>query len=134
MAMSKRCADPSTIHFPLPGDSLQLDVETKEGSEKFILDVNRKGKIKLTKCTYQERYAVVEILLRLDVDGPPHQNPDGEEMPSPHLHVYREGYGVKWAIPVPGEFTDTSDLVGTLQDFMNYCNVQECPSIQRGVE
>ncbi|NQU21722.1 MAG: hypothetical protein HQ567_10595 [Candidatus Nealsonbacteria bacterium] len=73
-------------------------------------------------------------MLRLDVDGPPHQNPDGEEMPSPHLHVYREGYGDKWAVPVPAEFTDTSDLVCTLRDFMKYCNVQECPSIQRGVE
>jgi len=80
------------------------------------------------------REAVVDILLRLDVDGPPHQNPDGEEMPSPHLHVYREGYGDKWAVPVPAEFTDTSDLVCTLRDFMKYCNVQECPSIQRGVE
>jgi len=55
-------------------------------------------------------------------------------MPSPHLHVYREGYGDKWAVPVPAEFTDTSDLVCTLRDFMKYCNVQECPSIQRGVE
>jgi hypothetical protein len=37
--------------------------------------------------------------MRLDLDGPPHRNPDDEEIPWPHLHVYREGYGDKWASP-----------------------------------
>lgn len=98
-----------------------------------MLDVNRRGKIKLTKCTYQERYAIIEILLRLDIGGPPHENPDGAEVPSPHLHVYREGYGDKWAVPTPPEFGNTGDLAGTLQDFMQYCRIQEIPAIQRGV-
>ncbi len=133
MAMPKRCADPLPIGFPLPGESLRLDLHSVDRSESFVLDVNRKGKIKLTKCTYQERYAVVEILLRLDVDGPPHENPDGVEVPSPHLHVYREGYGDKWAEPIPATFGDTSDLVQTLQDFMQYCNVQHIPTVQRGI-
>jgi hypothetical protein len=65
----------------------------------------------VSKCTYQERYAVIEILLRLDIDGPPHQNPDGVDVPCPHLHVYREGYGAKWAMPLPADFTNPSDLV-----------------------
>ncbi|MHC4181155.1 MAG: DUF6978 family protein [Planctomycetota bacterium] len=133
IGMPKRCMDGSPIDFPLPGESLRLELESVDKSESFILDVNRKGRIKLTKCTYQERYAVVEILLRLDIDGPPHENPDGEEVPSPHLHVYREGYGDKWAVPVPPEFSSTSDLVQTLQDFMQYCNVQKIPEIQHGV-
>ncbi|HEY7442131.1 MAG TPA: hypothetical protein VH701_06920 [Vicinamibacterales bacterium] len=25
--------------------------------------------------------------------GAPHRNPDDEEIPCPHLHLYREGYG-----------------------------------------
>ena len=133
IALPKRCADVSPINFPLPGESLRLDVASDDGSESFIIDVNRKGKIKLTKCTYQERYAVIEILLRLDVDGPPHENPDGVEVPCPHLHVYREGYGTKWAQPAPAEFGDTFDLARTLHDFMQYCHVQEIPDIQRGV-
>jgi hypothetical protein len=71
----------------------------------------------------------VEILLRLDVDGPPHTNPDGTEVPTPHLHVYREGYGDKWALPLPAAFTDTGNLVNTLREFLRYCNVDPLPEI-----
>jgi len=95
--------------------------------------VNRKGTVKSLKCTYQERYEVIEILLRLDVGGSPHENPDGEEVPAPHLHVYREGYGDKWAYPVPPEFTDTSNLGKTLSEFLKYCNIQPIPEIQLAV-
>jgi hypothetical protein len=76
----------------------------------------------------------VEILLRLDIDGPPHVNPDGVEVPSPHLHVYREGYGDKWAEPAPADFSDTSNLPRTLEDFLKYCKVERIPLVQRGVQ
>ena len=54
-------------------------------------------------------------------------------VPCPHLHIYREGYGVKWAYPVPSDFTNTTDLVRTLQDFLRYCKVEDIPPIQRSV-
>lgn len=134
MGMTKHCVDMSPIGFPLPGELLQIDLKSEDDSESFIVDVNRKGTVRLRKCTYQERYAVIEILLRLDVDGPPHDNPDGTEVSTPHLHVYREGYGDKWAMPPPSPFSHINDLSKTLQDFLRYCNVQEIPQIQRGVE
>jgi hypothetical protein len=43
-----------------------------------MLDVTR-AEIKLTKATYQNRARAAIILLRLDLDGPPHRNPDGRE-------------------------------------------------------
>jgi hypothetical protein len=74
------------------------------------------------------------ILLRLDLDGPPHRNPDGKEIPCPHLHVYREGYGDKWATPAPTSwYADTSDLTSTLEEFMAHCNITTRPNIQRGL-
>lgn len=134
MAMVKRFADQTTIIFPLAGEISQLEVKSVDGRESFLIDVNRKGKVKISKCTYQERYRVIEVLLRLDVDGPPHDNPDGTEVPCPHLHIYREGFAAKWAYPLPvGRFTDTADLANTLREFLEYCNVQDIPSIQRGV-
>jgi len=73
-------------------------------------------------------------LLRLDVSGPPHRNPDGELIACPHLHVYREGYGDKWAIAIPtGKFENIQNRVQTLIDFMTECNVTEQPSIQTGL-
>ena len=132
LAMVKQLLEMLPIHFPLSGELLQLELKSEDGRESFTVDVNRRGKIKLSKCTYQERYAVVEILLRLDIDGPTHENPDGVEVPTPHLHIYREGFADKWAIPAPAEFTNTSDLVKTLREFLRYCNVSEIPAIQAG--
>jgi hypothetical protein len=46
--------------------------------------------------------------------------------------VYREGFGVKWAFPIPtAKFGDFSDLWLALQDFMRYCNIVEPPHIDR---
>ncbi len=129
----KLLVNSTAIQFPIAGDSIQLEAKSEDGRDTFMFDVNRKGRIRLSRCTYQERYAVIEILLRLDVDGPPHENPDGTEVPCPHLHVYREEYGDKWAYPVPPGFTNTTDLVRTLQDFLGYCRVDIMPPIQRSV-
>ena len=74
------------------------------------------------------------MLVRLDLGGAPHRNPDGEEITVPHLHVYREGYGDKWAVPVPVDvFTSTNDVWRTLEEFMRFCNISQPPHIERGL-
>jgi hypothetical protein len=119
------------IKFPSPGSAQQLDVNTKDGKDKFIIDINRKGKISLSKCTYQTRYKNSIKLLRLDIDGPPHTNPDSKEVPCPHLHIYKEGFAVRWAYPIgPNIFKNTSDLVQTLIDFLEYNYIENIPNIQ----
>lgn len=83
---------------------------------------------------YLNRARQTIILMRLDLDGPPHRNPDGEEIPCPHLHVYREGDGDKWAVPVPGvRFGDTQDLFSAFEAFMDHCNVTRRPKIDQGL-
>ncbi len=134
IGMPKRCTDTSPIDFPLLGEAIQLELKSLDDRESFLVDVNRRGRIKLSKCTYQERYEVVDVLLRLDVGGPPHVNPDGEELPCPHLHIYREGFADKWAEPAPPDFTNTNDLPITLEHFLKYCKVENVPPIQRGVQ
>jgi hypothetical protein len=129
LALDKLLADTSPIDFPMPGMALELAVKSQDDREAFLIDINRRGRIKISKCTYQERYSVIEILLRLDIDGPTHENPDGTEVPCPHLHIYREGYGDKWAQPIPASFTDPSSLSLTLREFLQYCRVQNIPAI-----
>jgi len=134
MEMLKQFVDRATIQFPLSGQSSKWEVKSDDGRESFFIDAQRKGKIKLSKCTFMERYRVIEILLRLDIDGPPHDNPDGAEIPCPHLHIYREGSADKWAFPLPPDtFSDTSDLAKTLHEFLVYCKVQNIPPILRGL-
>ena len=134
--IAKKLITKGAIEFPSSGEYGKLELASLDGREEFIVDINRRGQIKLTKCTCQERYRKDIILLRLDIDGPNHTNPDGTELPCPHLHIYREGFDDKWAVPLPsGRFTDVSNLVTTLFDFLRYCNVtnmDEIASVTQG--
>lgn len=133
MAMEKKAADQSEWTFPGPAERIVVPLVSADKRENFLLDVTR-YQIKLTKATFQNRARVAIILYRLDIDGAPHWNPDGQEVRCPHLHVYREGYGDKWAEPAPsGWFPDTSDLFSTLYAFMQHCNITEPPRIERGL-
>jgi hypothetical protein len=103
--------------------------------ENFVLDITR-SQIKLTKATYQNRARQAIILMRLDLDGPNHRNsgPDYQEIPCPHLHIYREGYGDKWAIPAPVDrYPNVQDLFSTFEAFMQHCNVTKPPQLDRGL-
>ncbi|GAB6285334.1 MAG: hypothetical protein STSR0009_15350 [Methanoregula sp.] len=133
IAVPKVRANNDVSHYPGLGGYLSLPLLSEDGHESFHLDI-RRGGIDLVKGTYQNRAMQVVVLVRLDFGGAPHRNPDDAEIPAPHLHIYREGYGDKWAIPAPQEqFPHLQDLWITLQDFMNYCNIVNPPLIQRGI-
>jgi MoaA/NifB/PqqE/SkfB family radical SAM enzyme len=133
MAMEKRAVDEKELLFPPSGERLAVELISLDKREKFMLDVTR-AEIKLTKATYQNRARAAIILIRLDLDGPPHRNPDGAEVPCPHLHMYREGYGDKWAVPAPlATYTNTLDLFATFEAFMEQCNVTDPPRIRKGL-
>ena len=71
------------------------------------------------------------VLVRLDVNGAPHTNPDGEFLSGAHLHLFREGYDDKWAYPVdPKTFTLLSDPSKTFHDFCAYCRIESPPPVQ----
>ena len=83
--------------------------------------------------TFQTRARTAIVLARLDLGGPPHQNPDGEKLRRNHLHLYREGYDDKYAFPLPEEFKGISDTFGFLDSFMDYCVIIRKPTIDKGV-
>ena len=90
IAMEKQCVENKSWLFPEPGGTLAIALASPDKRENFTLDITR-ARIKLTKATYQNRARQANILMRLDLDGPPHRNPDDREIPCPHLHIYREG-------------------------------------------
>jgi hypothetical protein len=133
IAMEKHRIDDKEWAFPLPGDRLSIPLESTNKREQFVLDIQR-GQIKLTKATFQNRARQAIVLIRLDLDGPPHRNPDGVEIPCPHLHVYREGFADKWAEPASlSHYANTLDLALTLDAFMDDCNIKTRPNIQKGL-
>ncbi len=133
IAMEKHRVTEDRSDFPMGGQSLALPLQSVDRREQFLLDLSR-GRIDLLKVKMQNRGRQVVVLVRLDLGGAPHRNPDGEEIPVPHLHVYREGFGDKWAVPVPADrFTATNDAWRTLEEFLGFCNVTQPPHIERGL-
>ena len=132
LAMEKMRTDDQQHLFSGINSSLRIPLRSQDGREEFSLDIYR-GKIELLKNTYQNRARNTIVLARLDIGGSPHRNPDGQEIGCPHLHLYKEEYGDKWAFVVPNNFINASDAWQSLQDFMNYCNITTKPDIQKGL-
>ncbi len=128
IAMPKFHSDDTIWSFPIGGGEISIPLTSEDKREQFLLDVTKRGRIDKIKGSYQNRARVAIILVRLDFDGRKHKNPDDEIIESPHIHLYREGYGDKWAKPAPTDiFTNFTDFSVTLQQFMKYCNIVQPP-------
>lgn len=133
IALEKHRTDDRYWEFPQLGGRVAVPLQSVDGKEQFVLDLSR-GRIDLRKGTYQSRARYTVVLIRLDFGGAPHRNPDGEEIGCPHIHVYREGFGDKWASPLPeGRFSNLNDAFVTLTEFMAFCNVTKMPNVLRGL-
>ncbi|MGB4781258.1 DUF6978 family protein [Candidatus Methylomirabilis sp.] len=130
LALEKHYQGEERFFFPGLGGAIRIPLHSADRREEFSLDVTR-GRVVLEKNTFQNRARKAVILARLDLGGPPHRNPDGEEIPCPHLHLYREGYGDKWAMNSPEEFVGVDDSWQLLAMFMDFCKVVTKPSIER---
>lgn len=127
LKMEKQPVDDRVWHYPPQGQTIIIPLRSADEREEFILDIKR-YRIDLERRTYQNRARQSIILGRVDIRGPLHENPDGETIGLPHIHVYREGYGDKWAYPLPPEvFKNPDDPMQILDDFLVYCRVTPQP-------
>lgn len=132
LAMEKHKTRPEGYAYPAVGGKLSIPLVSSDEREKFFLDVSRR-KIELSRNKFQTRARIAMVLARLDLCDTPHRNPDGEEIPGPHIHFYKEGYGDAWAQPLPAYFTNPEDCNTTLKQFMQYCAVTDAPEIFQGL-
>ena len=131
LAMEKHRASDRVLTFSSLGQRENIELLSTDKREKFSLDLYR-GRRNLSKVSLQNRARQTVSLRRLDVNGRKHTNPNGQVVPTPHLHVYREGFGASWAEPAPLDiFSNLNDVWTTLQDFMRYCNISKPPIIRR---
>jgi len=128
IAMKKSFLNPRLISIP-PGTDQSHELIGDDMRERFFLDLWR-GTIRLSKFRYQTRGRRIIVLIRLDIDGATHTNPDGTKISGSHLHIYREGYEDKWAFPLnSNEFGNPSNLWKTFEDFCRYCNIEMPPQV-----
>jgi hypothetical protein len=130
--MRKRFMAPApTVSLPPSTDQIH-ELVSEDAREMFFLDLWR-GTFRLSKLKFQNRGRKVIVLVRLDIKGSPHTNPDGTELNGTHLHIYREGYEDKWAYPIePSSFRNVNSIKECFDDFCNYCNI-EIPPYQGGL-
>lgn len=129
IGLDKRFVDLSLLSF-MAGVKQIRQLVASEGKERFLMDLWR-GTLRLTKANLQTRARTAVILVRLDIDGAPHTNPDGEVIGGTHLHLYREGFEDKWASPLdPARFSDPNSLAQCFEDFCSYCSISSRPSFQ----
>jgi hypothetical protein len=129
----KRFISSNPISIP-PGEDESHELISHDNREKFLLDVWR-GTIRLSKVKLQARAQTIYVLVRLDIDGAPHTNPDGVKIGGTHLHLYREGYGDKWATVVdPKTFQNLSSVKQAFEDFLHFCNITESPAFQEYIQ
>ena len=137
IGLEKHYLQSEPVFFPNLGEKVCLELKSNDRKEIFLLDIIR-GRIDVKKITYQNRARTTIILLRLDLIGSKHRNPDGKEVECPHIHRYKEGYGDKWAYELgsdefEGAFTNPQDLFITIDEFMDYCNIITKPAIQLSI-
>ncbi|MGL4941667.1 MAG: DUF6978 family protein [Thermoguttaceae bacterium] len=125
LAMEKHYLEKTVFDFPDRYSRIPLFSEDK--SEEFYFDINRSG-IKTTEITFNHRARQVIVLTRLDIDGAPHTNPDGEQLSGSHLHLYREDYQDRYAVELPPEFVRHSgDMLKLFGEMLMFCNVVTKP-------
>lgn len=115
------------IKFPEFGTQKNYSaVKHDDEREVFNLMINRKGHLNEDYLTYQltSRYG---ILVRLDMDGSPHEDREGNLVDTPHLHIFDEenGFG-KFAVSLSDvvELNIIKDLYDSLSCFMEYNNIR----------
>jgi hypothetical protein len=140
--MEKIPEEEREYQFPSSGEKLIIPFLSADKHESFLFDIYR-GSINISKATYQNRVRKAYILRRLDINGGAHPNPEveivplpflvpynGKEISTPHLHLYVEEFGEKWAVPAELYFTiKGKDNYEIMEDFFRYCNVKQMPKI-----
>jgi hypothetical protein len=121
------------IVFPSAGVDVSEDLFSIDRQHKFVVTVNRKGHIDLTKCSIQNRYEQGPIhLVRIDLGegvrshtNPP---PDSRTIKGPHIHLYREGHRLDFAEPLSDFFSNVDisamDRIDIFGLFCDYCNIR----------
>lgn len=116
----------SDFELPTENDKAYFILRT-DTKESFQLNIERKNTYEVYKSKTQTAY-YKEPLLRIEVDAPPHTNPDGTLIGRNHIHIYREGFGLRWAYPLQDfhdiYFKDPFDFPVLFADFCNYFNIE----------
>lgn len=129
----KRIMQQGSVILPDMGFTAKFELRSVfSEKDRFTVIVNRSSKIREDKYTLMLRYGKDKGLLRIDVGGAAHTNPDGTVIPCPHMHIQQNDTGAwdAWATEIPAVFGNVEDRIETFRVFLQYCNVNNIASIE----
>ena len=105
-------------------------LQAVDTADTFLIDFYR-GKLNLAKFTINSRYQGSIVLARLDSRGT-HKNPDGKIIQGPHIHIYQQDYGEKFAysLSTHGFKEPIPSIKHTIVEFLAFFNVTHIPEIK----
>lgn len=116
---------PATI-----GEKKGFNLTCNDKKCHFSLDINRTGRIE-NKFAIQTRYLNNnQWIIRLELNGPPHTNPDGTITNRDHVHILQEkdgnilniGYNLDDFDKLLFKHTKNVNII--FKDFCQYCNIE----------
>lgn len=103
---------------------------SSDGRCYFSLDMNRMSSLEADKMTIQTRYLTTnDWIVRLDLNSPPHTNPDGTVTKRDHIHILREVDGnlLNYAYNLDTFhellIENTRNITKVFEEFCKYCNI-----------
>ena len=125
----------SCIKLPMDDEKVSYTLHALDSSETFLLNIERKRIFEIRRSKLNTSFSK-EPILRVEVDGRPHINPDGERIGRNHIHIYKQGYGLSWAYPLETFsdelFKDATNFNILFSDFCKYSNI-EFKEVYQGV-
>ncbi len=123
MGIEKEFEDKSTIFLGPAPLQWSRKIKTTATHDTFLLDFYR-GSFRIQKYTFNHRYRQTFSVFRYDSYGV-HTNPDGQVVDVPHIHLYKEGYGDKFAYPASEFGIEESDpMEEVLRKILVYCKIK----------
>lgn len=122
----------SNIQLPENNENSSYELKSETTKDRFYLDIDRRGKIEFSKFKLQNRYLQTkQPLVRIDIDSPPHTNPDGTKTSRNHIHIYQETEfdtgNLPWAYDL-SDFLEISlngdySFTHVFHKFCKYCSI-----------
>lgn len=119
--------DMNLLSSPFGRISTTHPILSQSNDIKFKIDIYR-GNREPGRFTINLRFEETnDCLVRLDVEGGFHPNPDGSYSPNSHIHIYHNDYDKKdsYAYPIDlSEFPQIENLYNATVSFLDYANIQ----------
>ena len=124
LRVKKKFLFQSKLNLDQPFNITETLVSDEHG-DIFKIDL-RQGRIELLMININYRANECVVLCRLDIDDRTHKNPDGKKIVEPHIHLYKEGFGSKFAYPAKNfGFIDFSNSLSSINKFFDFCNIDK---------